>query len=285
MQCAPYAVRAVQASMSTRGLALTGLRSLSSQSQSQSPSPSSCEDKRILVKPLPHASLDKFAGGFFAPNKSNPSHHCADFSVILKPFPRHLTDANGRLDETKLLPHWLPLPPHPSTHQGRHLRPPFYYPTLPCLPDTISKEAGQDADRWEPLAQPRETSKLAGDSRPILRFFVMSTKKRIHKLAVIRHRTRTRLVTALRMAIVRLQESDPGLGKSLELRKNVLVLIASPLAYAKAMPVLVDEMETAVRRITTNHNRRGPPRSFNRASRSNPSPSFRNHSNQTTIRK
>ncbi|SPO26820.1 uncharacterized protein UTRI_04131_B [Ustilago trichophora] len=281
MQCVRSAVHAVQASTLTLRLALTGVRPLSSQSTSPS------QDKRILVKPLPHASLDKFAGGFFAPSKNNPSHHCADFSLILKPFPRHLMDASGRLDETKLLPHWLPLPPHPSTHQGRHLRPPFYYPTLPSLPESISKEAGHDANRWEPLAQ---SVAVPTETRPILRFFVMSTKKRVHKLAVIRHRTRTRLVTAMRTAIARLEGSDPGLGNSLEPRRNALMLIASPSAYSKAMPVLVDEMEKAVRRITSqacssSSNKRGPPRLFNHAPRSKPPPSFRSPSNQTSIRK
>ena len=86
--------------------------------------------------------------------------------------------------------------------------------------------------------------------RPILRVFAMSTKKRIHKFAVIRHRTRTRLVAALRFAIARLHDTELDLAKALDVRKNMLMLLASPPTYAKDMDALTAEMEKALRRLT-----------------------------------
>ncbi|SYW81218.1 uncharacterized protein UBRO2_04137 [Ustilago bromivora] len=79
----------------------------------------------------------------------------------------------------------------------------------------------------------------------------MSTKKRIHKLAVIRHRTRTRLVSALRTAIFRLQDSGIDAAQTLDLRKQVIMLIASPTAYSRKMEGLVSGMEKALRRVTS----------------------------------
>lgn len=209
-------------------------------------SQSTAPDRRILLKPLPQASLDKFAGTFFVPNRQDPSFHCDDFTMVLKAFPRHLTDNEGCLDETMLVPNWLPLPIDPATHQRRHLRSPLYPPSSLS---SDSKEAGED--RWEPISDPTSLPVSDVVARPILRIFVLSTKKRIHKLAVIRHRTRTRLVAALRTAIFRWQESGSNVESLLDLRRRVIMLIASPTAYAREMEELVGEMDKALRRVTS----------------------------------
>lgn len=205
-------------------------------------------DRRILLKPLPHGSLDKSAGSFFVPNRQDPSFHCDDFTMVLKSFPRNLTDDEGRLDETRLIPHWLPSPVDPATHQRRHLRPPLYLPSTSASPS--DKKRG-DGDRWEPLSPHPLT--LASEPRPIMRIFVVSTKKRIHKLAVIRHRTRTRLVSALRTAIHRRQAEGEDVSRILDLRKRVIMLIASPGAYGRTMPELVEEMDKGLSRVTGTH--------------------------------
>lgn len=194
------------------------------------------------VKPLPHASLHKAAGSFFAADRRNPVHRSADFSLILKPFPRHLVDRKGCIDETRLVPHWLPLPPHPATHQGRHFRLPFSYPRSSKV---------HEGDRWEsePLVWPVQPAAV----RPILRVLVLSTKKRIHKLAVIRHRTRTRLVAALRTALFQLQDAGTPVDSLLDVRRNVVVIMAERTAYARNMQDLVGEMERALRRFTKPH--------------------------------
>ncbi|KAJ1582604.1 hypothetical protein NDA11_007403 [Ustilago hordei] len=232
MQCVRSVSQLVRAPRPASSLLTASSRTVSS----QTPAP----DRRILVKPLPPSSLDKTAESFFVPNRQDPSFHCEDFTMVLKGFPRHLTDQLGRLDETRLMPSWLPLPIDPATHQRRHLRSPLYQPSAP------SKEG--DADRWEPIPNP---TPLSAEGRPILRIFVMSSKKRIHKLAVIRHRTRTRLVSALRTAIFRLQDSDIDAAQTLDLRKQVIMLIASPTAYSRKMEVLVSGMEKALRRVTS----------------------------------
>ena len=67
----------------------------------------------------------------------------------------------------------------------------------------------------------------------------MSSKKRIHKLAVIRNRARTRLVAALRQALWRLPNPSESLGS----KKNVLMIVANPPAYSMAMGQLIDSME------------------------------------------
>ncbi|KAF6767552.1 hypothetical protein PSEUBRA_005721 [Kalmanozyma brasiliensis GHG001] len=198
---------------------------------------SSSTTPRILVKPLPHASLEKGLSQFFIPSRSEPSFHCSDFTMILKPFPRHLVDGNGCLDETRLLPHWLPMPPHLSTHQGRHFRLTFGSP--PVASSDASSPGDHDGEaRWEPLEVSLPMLSKADDARPVLRVFVMSTKKRIHKRAVIRHRVRTKLVAALRTAIFRLQEANLDVERLLDLRKNVIMLVAQPTVYLKDVDTL-----------------------------------------------
>lgn len=167
--------------------------------------------------------------------------------MILKQFPRHLVDGEGCVVESRLLPHWLPMPPHPSTHQRRHLRPPLYPAPVPFLPT----KTRDDADRWEPVPLAQESSSVTTDdtTRPILRVFVLASKKRIHKHAVIRNRVRTRLIAALRTAIFRLQDASTDVEGKLDLRRNVLMLVANPTAYAKDMEELVHEMDKALRRV------------------------------------
>ncbi|CBQ73733.1 conserved hypothetical protein [Sporisorium reilianum SRZ2] len=205
----------------------------------------------LQIKSLRHTSVEPSAGAFFTPDKGNAVHVCPDFILILKPFPRHLVDAKGCIVETKMLPHWLPMPPHPSTHQRRHLVPPLY-----PAPSASNKTAGEEevrdnVDRWEPIPLAQESPSLGGSdaARPILRVFSLVTKKRIHKRAVIRHRVRTRLLTALRTAIFNLQDAKLDVQGKLDLRRNVLMLVAHPSAYAKDMEALVREMEKAVRRV------------------------------------
>lgn len=166
--------------------------------------------------------------------------------MVLKPFPRQLVDGSGRVDDTRLLPHWLPMPPHPSTHQARHLR-------LPCKTSPASANDASSSDggvRWEPLEVPLPVPAKDTEARPILRVFVMSTKRRIHKRAVIRHRVRTKLVAALRTAIFRLQDSKLDVERMLDPRRKVVTLIAQPTVYLKDMEALVGEMDKALRRIT-----------------------------------
>lgn len=200
------------------------------------------------IKPLRHASLEPHARTFFAPDKTHPVHRCQDFMMVLKPFPRHLVDSKGCIDEARMLPPWLPMPPHPSTHQRRHLCPPAAVPTQTGVAPTDPLQ-----DRWEATSLPRPSSASAEgrSARPILRVFVSASKKRIHKRAVLRHRTRTRLVAALRTAIFRMQDSNVDVVKMLDLRKKVLMLIANPDAYAKDMEALVQEMDKGLRRVTS----------------------------------
>lgn len=166
--------------------------------------------------------------------------------MVLKPFPRHLVDSMGRVDDTRLVPHWLPIPPHPSTHQARHVRLPFK--TFPALANDVSSSHGDE--RWEPLEVPLPVAAKETETRPVLRVFVMSTKRRIHKRAVIRHRVRTKLVAALRTAIFRLQDAKVDVERMLDLRRNVVTLIAQPTVYLKDMEALVGAMDKALRRIT-----------------------------------
>ncbi|KAJ9477848.1 hypothetical protein PHBOTO_001396 [Pseudozyma hubeiensis] len=196
------------------------------------------------IKPLRHASLEPNARAFFAPEKGHLVHGCQDFTMILKPFPRHLVDEQGHIVESRMIPHWLPMPPHPSTHQRRHLCP----PVVELEPPTQEESAG---DRWEALAFPPATGGADGAARPTLRVFILASKKRIHKRAVIRHRARTRLVAALRAAVTRLESSDFDVERKLDVRKHVLMLVANPDAYAKDMGALVAEMDSAVRRIAS----------------------------------
>ncbi len=72
----------------------------------------------------------------------------------------------------------------------------------------------------------------------------MSTKKRIHKLAVIRHRTRTRLVAALRSAL-----TTASAASRIDHRKNVLMLIANPSAYSRPMDELTTSMHKAISHV------------------------------------
>lgn len=164
--------------------------------------------------------------------------------MILKPFPRHLVDEQGHIVESRMIPHWLPMPPHPSTHQRRHLCP----PVVDLEPPTREESEG---DRWEALALPPATGGADRAARSTLRVFILASKKRIHKRAVIRHRARTRLVAALRTAVTRLEASDLDVEQKLDVRKHVLMLVANPDAYAKDMDALVAEMESAVRRIAS----------------------------------
>lgn len=168
--------------------------------------------------------------------------------MILKPFPRHLVDEKGCIDDTRLLPHWLPMPPHPSTHQARHLGLPFDSHPV-ASPGAPSSMYDDGEDRWSPL-EVRLPSASAGDAaRPILRVFVMSTKRRIHKRAVIRHRVRTRLVAALRTAVFRLEEADVDVVTMLDLRKNVMMLVAQPSVYLRDMDALVQQVGKALRSV------------------------------------
>ncbi|TKY85363.1 hypothetical protein EX895_005525 [Sporisorium graminicola] len=208
---------------------------------------------RILIKPLRHVSLQSSAAAFFTPDRGNSTYSSPDFTMILKQFPRHLVDGEGCIVESRLLPHWLPMPPDPSTHQRRHLCPPLY-PASSSPNKTVGEEQeqGQDGvDRWEPVSPAHELPSVGNSiaTRPILRVFVLASKKRIHKRAVIRHRARTRLVAALRMAIFRLQDTELDVERKLDLRRNVLMLVANPTAYAKHMEALVNEMEKALRRV------------------------------------
>lgn len=191
------------------------------------------------MQPLKHVSLDRTQGNFFAPSRTDSSFACPEFILILKPYPRHLVGANGEVDEARLLPPWLPFPPHPATHQGRHLRatphppPPSSFPTV--------EEQGE-SDRWEPLPP---TITQSPKDRPIMRVLTMSSKKRIHKLAVIRNRARTRLVAALRQALWRLPHPEASLG----CKKNVLMIIANPPAYSTDMAQLIDSMEKGLHKL------------------------------------
>ncbi|GAC99224.1 hypothetical protein PHSY_006824 [Pseudozyma hubeiensis SY62] len=148
-----------------------------------------------------------------------------------------------------MIPNWLPMPPHPSTHQRRHL----CSPVVDVKPPSRVESEG---DRWEALALPPATSGLGCAARATLRVFILASKKRIHKRAVIRHRARTRLVAALRTAITRLEISDFDVAHKLDVRKHVLMLVANPDAYAKDMDALVTEMDSAVRRIASLYSRK-----------------------------
>ncbi|CDR88550.1 uncharacterized protein SPSC_04377 [Sporisorium scitamineum] len=171
--------------------------------------------------------------------------------MILKQFPRHLVDGKGCIVETRLLPHWLPKPPHPSTHQLRHLRSPLYPAPFSSNKTVGEEEKREGSGRWEPIPLAQESSSVVEGVavRPILRVFVLASKKRIHKRAVIRNRVRTRLVAALRTAIFRLQDANLDVERKLDLRRNAVMLVASPTAYAKDMEALVQEMDKALRRV------------------------------------
>lgn len=197
----------------------------------------------MQIKPLRHASLEPHAHAFIAPDKRHRVYGCADFTMVLKPFPRHLVDEHGCIDETRLLPPWLPLPPHASTHQRRHL----CLPMVPLESRATQKDVVEQT-RWEALHLPATWSAHA--ARPILRVFVLTSKKRIHKRAVLRHRTRTRLVAALRTAISRLEDVDLDVSSMLDVRKQVIMLIANADAYAKDMDALVNEMDKGIRLVT-----------------------------------
>jgi len=185
------------------------------------------------LQPLKHVSLDRTQGNFFAPSRTDSSFACPEFILILKPYPRHLVGADGEVDEARLLPPWLPFPPHPSTHQGRHLR----ATPNPSAPSPSSPVEQGEGERWEPL--PPTPTTESPEERPVMRVLTMSSKKRIHKLAVIRNRARTRLVAALRQALWRLPNPSESLGS----KKNVLMIVANPPAYSMAMGQLIDSME------------------------------------------
>lgn len=74
-------------------------------------------------------------------------------------------------------PSWLPFPPSPETHQGRHIR------------------------RYLELLQDRE------NGTPRLHAGILIGKKRVHKRAVVRNRCKTRLMAALRSVV----QHDPTL--------------------------------------------------------------------------
>lgn len=68
-------------------------------------------------------------------------------------------------------PPWLPWPPHPDTHSAHHIR----------LAEGARAAVAGDEDRTR-----------------YLRTTVFVSKKRVHKLAVLRNQCRTRLLAALR---------------------------------------------------------------------------------------
>ncbi|PWZ00303.1 hypothetical protein BCV70DRAFT_108183 [Testicularia cyperi] len=229
----------------------------------------------VLVKPLSFAALGDDARRFFSPQAQNAVYRNRDFTVILKPFPRDLTHFDGTVDASKLVPPWLPRAVSPATHERRHLRhTPFPLPSTPTPLALLNAEEAEsfgspgedngdlDVDhesvmlrKWDPVARSAaEIEAIMARQRPILRVLVLSTKKRIHKLAVIRNRVRTRVVTALRIALHRAQEQskDPShIPSVLQNDRNAIMIMPNSSAHARDMDALVAEMAKAVAFLCT----------------------------------
>ncbi|SPO45628.1 uncharacterized protein PSANT_03314 [Moesziomyces antarcticus] len=207
-----------------------------------------------MIKRMPQASV---RGSYmFKRNRNDPYYVVPEFIMILKHFQPDMRDSMGRLDERKLVPSWLPVPPHPATHERRYLRAPFYPPTAPAgrknrlaFQNAEAAWTGPydaspgDSGKWESAAAPIVSAEI----RPVLRVLVSSSVRRVHKLAVIRNRVRTRLTEAMRIAVAHMEQRGTDIDKMLNPRRNLLLVFAGAAAHSKPMDELAQEMRDGLR--------------------------------------
>ncbi|WFD00045.1 hypothetical protein MYAM1_002791 [Malassezia yamatoensis] len=161
------------------------------------------------------------ASAFQPPNPAAYVHRraAAQFRsdlFLLRLYPLHI-DLNEKLVRMPrvLGPPWLPWPPNPETHDGRHM---------------LLYKAAQAMLANEP------------DRLRILRTTVFVSKKNVHKLAVVRNRCRTRLIAALRDLVA--QEAV------IVADRYVYVFLAQARLYSAPISEIADTLRHALKHVS-----------------------------------
>lgn len=158
------------------------------------------------------------------------------FTFVSMAYPRSRDGTDAR----QARPSWLPWPPSPATHTKRHL--------INAPRPTPVRKHTADADdedvRWEAAPWQAPRSRV-----PVRHILVLCSKKKIHKLAVVRNRVRTRLVAAFRQALK---------DHSVPIPAGICIVHAKPAAYDAPMATLVDLMKTSLVRSASNLSKAGP---------------------------
>ena len=140
--------------------------------------PSSISNQlRVRLIPLAPAALQPPSAIVMMHRAPTVQFRTPFFSLQLYPLHSRIEQSRGGRMPPILGPPWLPFPPSPETHQGRHIR------------------------RYLELLEDRE------NGRPRLHAGILIGRKRVHKRAVVRNRCKTRLMAALRNTV----QQDPTL--------------------------------------------------------------------------
>lgn len=182
---------------------------------------------RIRIDRMPPSSISAWPPAADLRRSAPARFSCDLFQLRLFPLLNLEPPAFVRRTPPSLGAPWLPFPPQCSTHNGSNVRRAAASATAARIHEPVmtvgSNVRGADAARVPLL---------------MLRTTVYVSKRRVHKLAVVRNRCRTRLIAALRQVLAE--------GGVLVRPRMVYIFSAGPQLYGEDMTTLCKTMRTAL---------------------------------------
>ena len=182
---------------------------------------------RIQIDRMPPSSISAWPPAADLRRSAPARFSCDLFQLRLFPLLNLEPPAYVRRTPPSLGAPWLPFPPKRSTHKGSNVRRAAAAAMAAHIPEPVmtvgSNVRGADAARIPLL---------------MLRTTVYVSKRRVHKLAVVRNRCRTRLIAALRQVLAE--------GGVLVRPRMVYIFSAGPQLYGEDMASLCRTMRNAL---------------------------------------